>query len=651
MATRATYRSVTSNIYTSDPASQQEGTIREAWSHADVLKINEGWDASTSTGLRSLKGATYYRPGNSVGRANPIAWRDSVFKLLSSGSKTCFEASHGSPDRGVVWVLLEHRKTGQKVLEFNHHQIHQAFTTHTERRPYWDQIQDGITDEIKRVMGFHPGVPAVVSGDTNRPNSDGEPTWPGTGAVQVDTPATYGAQRYDKFWRIGSLSVRDVNAFTTNSDHKSLQVIFEITTAVAAAPVKKPAPVVAGTKSDPAKPAVPTPVQQSTPEDLRRRATYRSRPRWRYFAQRMLGDGTAGEILHHDLPLADVEIEDNLTGHNALTGTISPEIASLVAPDGRPLLDEWGTAIWAEESDNIHGGGILTHSGFDGPKWGLDCVGLTGYAADLPYASSQYFVETDPADIIRHIWAHIQAQPGGNIGLEVDGLKTGLSIGVALEQGEFDTQSGPLTFESGPYKLAWYQDHDLASNLDTLASDNSIDWHEEHYYSGEVLHHRLRLGFPQLGRRRDDLRFVLGENIIAKPSVDRDGADYADEVWALGAGEGALMVRGVARRDINRLRRVAVVTDPSLRSQAGVNSAASRELAWRHTLETISEVVVRDHPHADVGSLAVGDEINVEAATGWVDVDAWYRVVSRKIKPQAPDRMTLTLMRTDKIAT
>ena len=142
-----------------------------------------------------------------------------------------------------------------------------------------------------------------------------------------------------------------------------------------------------------------------------------------------------------------------------------------------------------------------------------------------------------------------------------------------------------------------------------------------------------------------------GENVHIIPDVDRDGDEYADEVWMLGAGEGSAMLRGVARANIKKLRRVAVLADPGLRHHGSVDAAAQRELGFRNVLDNVTSVVVRDHPHADITALRVGDEIRLQGPTGWLDVDAWYRVTARRINPFSPDRMELDLLRADRIAT
>jgi hypothetical protein len=642
------YRSVTCNVQNTDTHADQATTLKKAWGYAEVLKLNEGNEITTA--IRNLPDSAHYRPGNYVGEENTIIWRASLFEKLDGGYKVCYVGGKGEgPSRGVVWVLLRHKGSGKRVLEFQTHQVAKAWTTETSRQATWNKIANGVSDEINRVMGLYPGVPMVLSGDMNR---SGSWSWPGlTGETEVSTPVSYGGARYDRFYVKGGVVARNSSDLNTGSDHQTIIVRMEITASSELPGTAAPTPptTVPIDTPDPDLPGAKPPVFVDT-EAVRRQATWRARPRWRFFAQRIDGDGSDGAILHPDLPLSDPEIEDVLTGHNGLKATITPEMGSLIGDDGRPIFEEYGTAIWAEESGNIHGGGILTDSSFDGPSWSITCTGLTGYPVDLPYADSTFFVETDPLDIFRHIWTHIQAQPGGNLGLVVDPTLTGLKIGTVLEQVEFDTQSGPVSFEAGPYKLAWYQDHDLADNLDSLASDTAFDWHEEHFWEGDNLRHRLRIGYPNLGMKRNDLRFVIGENVHVKPTVERDGSEYADEVWVLGAGEGSAMVRGVARANIKKLRRVAVIADPSLRSQGGVNAAAARELGFRNTLDNVSSIIVRDHPHADIGSLQVGDEIRLQGPTGWVDLDTWYRVISRRIKPFSPDRMELDILRADRIS-
>jgi hypothetical protein len=482
---------------------------------------------------------------------------------------------------------------------------------------------------------------------------------------------------------------------------------------------------------------------------------------WRYLAQRMTGDGAFGDFIDLNLPLANVEIDEVLSGHHGFHATITPEIMRLKGPNGRPLLDEWGCAIWAEGPDGeIRGGGILQHSTFMGPSWSLECISPSGALIDLPYTEARFWVNVDPLDIYREIWRYAQAQQGGNLGVTMDATRSPMLLGGDLVQRvEFDTEEdvteaqvyplpvapnryatnsdwkdaavkamkatgwnadvvrdaltkwlnkddliaqnkwpkGGLTdkettikkkaiekvglppdppngtvaapkptaagyteptaeagdlpiYEYDAYKLAWYKDHDLASTVDELASMTPFDWNMTHRWNGDEIAHHIRIGYPRLGRRREDLRFVIGENISVLPSIERDGTEYANEVLVLGAGEGSAQVVGRAFRNDGRIRRVAVVSAPWIQHDFTANAHARLELQKRVQIDDITEIILRDHPHAPMGSVDLGDEILVEGETGWSDLEVWCRVIGRKISPESADSMVLTIIRSDRIA-
>lgn len=376
---------------------------------------------------------------------------------------------------------------------------------------------------------------------------------------------------------------------------------------------------------------------------------------WRYFATRLNGDGTE-DLLDPDIPLDDVEVTDALSGACSLSGTLEPVYARLLAPDGKPLFNEWSTAIYAENDGDIRGGGIMTHSDFDGPSWEVECVGFTGYGRDMPYTGSGYKgIRVDPMDAARVIWDHIQSQSGGDIGLEFDDTTTGgkVSIGTELKQVEFDTQSGPISFESGPYRLNWYTNHDLQGDFDDLAEFTPFDYREKHTWREDgTIRHFVEMGYPKLGRRRTDLRFVHGVNVLPAVTIERDGEMYASGTMVLGAGEGAAMIRAIREPVVpeseRRLRRIAVVTDDTIKSKNRAIARAELENQWRRRLDDFDTIVVTDHPNAPLGSCQVGDEIRIEGQGDWLGVDTWTRVISIS---WAPDRPTAeyTVARSDKL--
>lgn len=362
---------------------------------------------------------------------------------------------------------------------------------------------------------------------------------------------------------------------------------------------------------------------------------------WRYIARRLNGDGTETGI-DNDVPLSGVELREDLSGPGGIDGHITPEIARLVRGNA-PVFVPWSTVIYAEKDGVIRAGAILYDLTEDGPNLRLDTVGFTGYASGIPYTSEIIKVQVDPLDMARHIWAHIQSQKGGNIGLSVDGTTSPVRIGQGPDAEAFGENLGP-------YRLAWFQNHDLAADFDQLAADTPFEYRVVHAWSGEDVTHRLALGYPRIGRRRTDLRFVVGENVHVVPTIEYDGDEYASEVIVLGAGEGREMVRGGDVKDTGRLRRPVVVTDKNLRAKKDADARAQRELLMRLGDADVSEISVLDKPGPPYGSYSVGDEIFIQTAQGWTDdLELWCRIISIRFAPDS-NAATLTVVRSDKVA-
>lgn len=374
---------------------------------------------------------------------------------------------------------------------------------------------------------------------------------------------------------------------------------------------------------------------------------------WRFLLQGIDGSGSPGPILHPDLPLSGVSITEGVNATNELTATISPTEKLI-----KPMLNNWGCLIWAEAAGKIRGGGILVHKERQGTAMQLEVMGLHGYAYGMPYgpnrADSIFFVEADPLDIYRHIWTFLQGKPGGNLGLIIDPLKTGLKIGVELEQGEFDTQNGPISYESGPYKLNWYETHDLGKNIDDLASDTPFEYRERSYWnaSGTGVETRVDLAYPRFGVQRKDLRFVVGENVIVSPSVTDSGDDWANELMVLGAGEGRTMILGAASLPRgNRLRRVAVEEDKTIKDAGVANRRAYNLLKARIEMGDLTAVTVLDHQMAPLGAVRPGEEIYLSLDYDWQEDEGyWVRVEKIKYSPDQGNNYELSVIRSDKVA-
>lgn len=371
----------------------------------------------------------------------------------------------------------------------------------------------------------------------------------------------------------------------------------------------------------------------------------------KYVLTRLNGDGTETR-LHPSVPLSGAAITVALSGPGGLAGSITPEIAALKDSDGRPLIVPWQTALYADDEGTIRGGGIITDPQESTASLQLDALGHSGYLTGIPYLGEQPAqIQVDPLDMARHIWAHAQAQPAGNIGMVLDATKSPVKVGTVAKDVDFTTAAGEaVSFQAGPYQLTEWNTEDLGKAFDDLAAGTPFEYRTEHYWDGDTIRHRLRLGYPRLGRRRHDLHFVTGENITAAPGIDHLGDDYANAVLVLGAGEGRAMVRYYAASPDGRLRRPVVVTDKTITSKKAAASRAARELKLRQGVPDISgDIVIRQHKHAPIGSFDPGDEILIQTGKGWTGrLAVWARILSTTYAPEA-GTVTLSVIQTEKL--
>ena len=313
---------------------------------------------------------------------------------------------------------------------------------------------------------------------------------------------------------------------------------------------------------------------------------------------------------------------------------------------GDPLIQNWQSVIVSERDGQIKGVSIIRDSPVDDAEMSLTGIGFAGYPTGLAFTDVFKGIEVDPIDQVRRIWSHLQNHPGGNLGVVVDDTKApnGVTIGAEERDVSFETGEGEqVEFQTGPFVLAWYQTDDCGKEIDDLAEFTPFDYRMEHEWSGDTFTSFLRIGTPKIGVRRNGLRFVVGENIIDMPGLERAGDDYANEVLVLGSGEASKMRRGTAKRVPDRLRRVAVVADKSKRSNAAAAKLAENELKNRLGDPDITEITVMDHPNARFNTWSLGDEILVTTPDGWLKpMRLWCRVVSEQWNCD-DDTLTLTL--------
>lgn len=337
---------------------------------------------------------------------------------------------------------------------------------------------------------------------------------------------------------------------------------------------------------------------------------------WRYLVQR----ATTGEWLHTDLPLNRDVLRWELSGAGVLSGTLAPDLGGMLAEDGKPLLDEWGSLVYAEAGGIIRWGGIVIASRFERSHWRAECAGFATYPHGIPYGDKYTQIGVDPATVIRHLWAHVQASPDGDLGVKVSNAKTPVRLGTPA--------NGKETAE--PYELTWWDHPDVGGEIDTLAATTPLDYTERHAWNTDRtdVTHEIVLGYPRLGRRRTDLSFTLGDNVTNIGAPEWDGDRFANEVIGVGAGEGAGSLHRTAAVRDGRLRRPYLYLAKDVSSRTRLDALIRDERIRRQQPLTIPSVTVKDHPHAPIASWDVGDDILIQATLPWLgDVALWHRIV------------------------
>jgi hypothetical protein len=354
---------------------------------------------------------------------------------------------------------------------------------------------------------------------------------------------------------------------------------------------------------------------------------------WNFLAGRLDGDGFI-EIIETELPINVTSISRTLSAPSGMDGTITNAVRRL-KNNGRPVFEPWNTVLIAEAAGLIRGMSLYLKPSFNGPAWELDQIGLSGYPQGMPYDGEASFLATDPLDIFRHIWDHLQGWPAGNIGVTIDrSVHSPVRVGTPPQEGDND---------SGPRKLNWWETTNLGGVIDDLAKETPFDWVERVYWDGDQPHCHIDLGYPIIGTRKDQYRLVLGENLATVPGVTE--ADYYNGVLAVGAGEGRDRVRGWAGVADGRIRRVRSVDDKNLADAAQATARARAELNTTRGHVLVDTVTVFDHPNAPLEAIELGDELPLYAETDHIDVDAYVRVVGKDEAPQTSDQAVLTVVR------
>lgn len=353
--------------------------------------------------------------------------------------------------------------------------------------------------------------------------------------------------------------------------------------------------------------------------------------RWRYWTQHAL----TGAVLHPDLPLTDVDFGRELNGPGSLTGTLAPRFAKANINSITPTV----ALIYAEADGFLRWGGIIWALDTEDRELHLEAAGWSSYLMRRHDHHGELggrgpYVNTDPCKIIRDLWAYAQGQPDGNLGVVVDATNSSAKVGTPAE----------------PWHSYWYEAPKLGDHLDDLVGEDGFPQYTcaSEYQSNGTVKRRLVLGYPRLGARRKDISFRSGVNIVGTPKPVYDGDEYANVVIGRGSGEGTATRFAQDAKRNGGLRVEHVLELPTVNGVDVLGRRIAAERKKRIWMGEVTELTVRDHPNAPLGSWQIGDDVHVRVDNEWTAWAGWCRITAESYKPSdSPDQATLTLARAD----
>lgn len=321
---------------------------------------------------------------------------------------------------------------------------------------------------------------------------------------------------------------------------------------------------------------------------------------WRWVATTLAGDGTETAALH-DLAFEGVSLVVPLSEWPTFEATLKPEQAVDLTQN---------SAIYSIYAGRVLAATIVNTLEESGSEVKVSANGFSFAPSGTPWTDPpQRLYQANSGDVFRSIWAHLQAQPGGNLGLQLTPFTTEAWVGRKVTQTDSD---GNVTEIDEPFILSPTEDQDLAQKVSELVADG-IEYRERHVLDGGQVRHVLDCG-PRVGSDLTHLRFEVGENVTTPIAIETRAADAPTEVLLIGGGESP--VYGIARSGVAGVRRVATVKDVTVTSnEVAAERAAARLATYRRRVTGYSLTVV-DSEMVSLADFEVGDTIAV-SGTRW----------------------------------
>lgn len=141
---------------------------------------------------------------------------------------------------------------------------------------------------------------------------------------------------------------------------------------------------------------------------------------WRFHLQ-SLPDGA---WIDRDVPLQGGQVSVAISAPASISGYLPAGYAH------RDAVKEWGALLVAEQDGAAPVAAIVDMVKTEGHLLRVEAGGFSMYPTGMPWMDADYAgVQVDPLDVVRMIWASLQAKPGGDLGVVVDGTKSTVRLG------------------------------------------------------------------------------------------------------------------------------------------------------------------------------------------------------------------------------
>lgn len=244
----------------------------------------------------------------------------------------------------------------------------------------------------------------------------------------------------------------------------------------------------------------------------------------------MARDLRTGALIE-ELPLGDVRFGHVLNGAGALYATLklNRKTTNGVSLD-QAYIDATipqRTAIWIDRDGRLVWGGIIWSRSYQHSAQRLDIQAseFWSYFRMRTLKIDKSYTNADQLDIARDLITYAQGLVGGNIGVTLDTTDSG----VLRDRTQY------FGYERKPIGEAIEQLANVADGFD-FGIDTAYD--VNHSPTAQ-----LNFGYPRRGRiaGSNELVFELGRNMF-DITWPEDGANGANSITAIGAGEGASML-------------------------------------------------------------------------------------------------------------